>query len=756
MPLDDQSLIAQLLEKHGHWFEDQPVRATGRMTAELYPYEQLFSPLQLNGVQVKNRIVMGPMGNFSMAEETGRPNAKMIHYFSARARGGAGLITSGLVPVTFAVDPSFLEPGGKSYLPRIDRSRTLWAGWRDLAEGIHAYGARFFIQLTAGLGRVGSPECLVKRLKLPISASWNPNFYMPQIPCRPLTDWECRRIIRAAGQAAADAKACQIDGVYLHGHEGYLLDQLTNPAFNRRKLGHFANWETFGLELVREIRRRCGERYPIMYRLDMALALRESYGQKMDQVRALRPFRNERTVAQTLRYMGHLVDAGVDLFDLDLGCYDNWWLPHPPGPMPPACYAEVARVAKAYFSAQGLRTNTGQEVVVVAVGKLGYPDLAEKLLREGWCDMVMLARPLLADPEWPNKVFAGRVDEIVPCIGDQKGCLDELIQGGHLRCTVNPRTGFEDQLPRQAPRAALAKRVAVVGAGPAGVTCACRAAERGHQVTLFERQDRVGGMLLPGAVPRIKFDVANYAQYLAQWVERFRGEHALEVSVNTEVDVELLRAGQFDAVVLATGARPKKLPLEGIALPHVLTAVELLQDPARADAAQRVVVVGGGEVGCEVAHFLAYEKGKAVTVLEMLPHIMATSCTANRGYMIHYLEAHGVQLWNCARPKVIGVDAVLVMRNVSPTVPSPYATWSPVIPENVVNPLARPLRVEEKEVVLPADLVVLAVGMAPDDALYQACLRARVAPEIHNIGDSFAPASILEATRMGEMAGRAV
>ena len=138
---------------------------------------------------------MGPMGNVSMADETGRPSNKMIQYFAERARGGAGLITTGLVPVTFAVDPSLLEPGDLAYLPRIDRSRTVLAGWRDMAEGVHAHGARFFIQLTAGTGRVGSPECLLKRHKLPISASWNPNYYMPSVPCRPLTDRECRKII---------------------------------------------------------------------------------------------------------------------------------------------------------------------------------------------------------------------------------------------------------------------------------------------------------------------------------------------------------------------------------------------------------------------------------------------------------------------------------------------------------------------------------------------------------------------------------
>ena len=166
------------------------------------------------------------------------------------------------MPVSFDVDPSLTEPGDLTILPRIDRSRTVFPGWSILAEGVHSYGARFFIQLTPGLGRVGSPECLVKKFKLPVSASWNPNFYMPAIPCRPLTDGECRKIIKNAGQAAADARALLIDGVYLHGHEGYLLEQMTNTAFNRRKLGRFSDWQAFGIELVKQIRRRCGDRYP--------------------------------------------------------------------------------------------------------------------------------------------------------------------------------------------------------------------------------------------------------------------------------------------------------------------------------------------------------------------------------------------------------------------------------------------------------------------------------------------------------------
>jgi 2-enoate reductase len=752
--MDYAHVIEELVENFGTWFEDEHRLRDGQMTADLFPYDRLFSPIQVNSLWLANRIVMGPMGNVNMVDETGRPGAKMIEYFAERARGGAGLITSGLVPVSFDVDPSLLEPGELTYLPRIDRSRTVFAGWRDLAAAIHACGSRFFIQLTSGVGRVGSPECLVKRHRLPVSASWNPNFYMPAVPCRPLTDGECRKIIRAMGQAAADAQACLIDGVYLHGHEGYLLEQMTNPAFNRRPLGAFRDWQAFGLETVRAVRDRCGPRYPIMYRIDLSLALQATYGPDLSDVGSLRRFRNERTVQMTLDFMHNLVKAGVDMFDVDLGCYDNWWLPHPPGPMPPGCFLALSKIVKDDFALHGVRSNAGLDVPVVAVGKLGYPDLAERALRDGLCDLVMLARPLLADPEWPRKAYAGRVGDIRPCIGDQEGCINEFVHGGHPQCSVNPRAGFEELLPADVPLAPAPRRIAVVGAGPAGIVCACTAAERGHPVTLFDREDRAGGMLVPGSAPRIKFDVANYLAYLTNLLREHARDCYLDIQLGVEVTPELLQAGAFDAVVVCTGARPVVPRVPGIDRPHVVQAIDLLLRPELAAHAGRIVIVGGGEVGCETAYLLAGEQGRQVTVVEMLPYLMKDVCTANRGFLIHYLQKKGVALLNCARLECVEEREVVVTRNVSPTVPDPYVTWAPVLPENVKNPLARRIKVQEERLSLPADLVVLATGLRPDDTLYHACVQAHAAPEIYRIGDAFAPARILEATRAGYRLGR--
>ncbi|NLA82680.1 MAG: NADH:flavin oxidoreductase, partial [Clostridiaceae bacterium] len=445
------------------------------MTQLLYPYKSLFSPIEVNSIKLKNRLVMAPMGNISMAEESGRPNQAMIAYFEERAQGGVGLITSGLVPVSFGLDPSLTEPGGLTYFPKILGSRTHFSGWRDLAHAIHAGGAHFFIQLTAGLGRVGNPQCLINQHKFPVSASLNPNYYLPAVPCLRLSGRKLKKMVKNFGQAAADAKTATIDGVYLHGHEGYLMEQMANRAFNRRKLGRYADWQAFGLDVVREIRRRTGPDYPIMYRIDLSLALKATYGPRMDQVKTLKKFKNERTIQETLAYMKNLVAAGVDIFDVDLGCYDNWWLPHPPTSMKPGLFLEAARLVKADFEHHDIRSNKGLKVPIVGVGKLGYPDLAERALAEDMCDMVMLGRPLLADPQWPKKAYAGRVSDIRPCIGCQEACINEFVEGGHPMCAVNPRTSFESLYPAQLVQAQVKKKVALVGAGPAGFECAMAA-----------------------------------------------------------------------------------------------------------------------------------------------------------------------------------------------------------------------------------------------------------------------------------------
>lgn len=767
------ALVQQLVGSYDNWpasrenASEKPglCGSSARMTQELYPYERLFSPIKINKLTIKNRIVMAPMGNIDMCEETGRPNDMMLQYFFARAKGGCGLLTTGLVPVSHGIDSTVTELDGLTYFPRIDRSRTVMPGWRDLAQGVHAQGSRIFVQLTAGLGRVGNPQCLLTQKKLPVSASFLPNYYIPAIPCMRLSDRKLRRIVTNIGQAAADAHAMGIDGVYLHGHEGYLIEQLSNPAFNHRKLGRYADWRRFGLDMVAEIRRRVGPDYPIMYRIDLSLALEETYDEETLGSTYLGRMRGGRTVEQTLSYMEELVAAGVDVFDVDLGCYDNWWMPHPPASMPAGCFVPVARAVRERFAADGVRSNAGLPVPVVAVGKLGYPDVAERALREGSCDMVMLGRPLLADPEWPNKAFAGRVADIRPCIGCQEGCLNEFVEGGHPQCAVNPRCSFEHLMPESPAPAKSPKRVAVVGAGPAGMVCALAASQRGHAVTLIDASDKLGGKLVAAGAARIKFDVENYRVYLERQVRKQADEGNLTLELGHAATKDALAAARYDAIVCAAGAHEATPPIPGLSelvdAGLAVPATRLLREPELLGQARSVTVIGGGAVGCEVAQWLAVERNVSqVSVVEMLPHMMQGACTANRGHLLHALAGHGVRLLNMTRveraEQTPGGALLHVSRNRHKNVPDPYVSWTPILPENVVNPLAPKVGDDWHEEVIASDLVVIACGGQADDSLFYELQQTHAAPELRNIGDGFAPGRVLEAVRAAYRLGTTI
>lgn len=767
------ALVQQLVGSYDNWpasrenASEKPglCGSSARMTQELYPYDRLFSPIKINKLTIKNRIVMAPMGNIDMCEETGRPNDMMLQYFFARAKGGCGLLTTGLVPVSHGIDSTVTELDGLTYFPRIDRSRTVMPGWRDLAQGVHAHGSRIFVQLTAGLGRVGNPQCLLTQKKLPVSASFLPNYYIPAIPCMRLSDRKLRRIVTNIGQAAADAHAMGIDGVYLHGHEGYLIEQLSNPAFNHRKLGRYADWRRFGIDMVAEIRRRVGPDYPIMYRIDLSLALEETYDEETLGSTYLGRMRGGRTVEQTLSYMEELVAAGVDVFDVDLGCYDNWWMPHPPASMPAGCFVPVARAVRERFAADGVRSNAGLPVPVVAVGKLGYPDVAERALREGSCDMVMLGRPLLADPEWPNKAFAGRVADIRPCIGCQEGCLNEFVEGGHPQCAVNPRCSFEHLMPESPAPAKSPKRVAVVGAGPAGMVCALAASRRGHAVTLIDASDKLGGKLVAAGAARIKFDVENYRVYLERQVRKQADEGNLTLELGHATTKDALAAARYDAIVCAAGAHEATPPIPGLSelvdAGLAVPATRLLREPELLGQARSVTVIGGGAVGCEVAQWLAVERNVSqVSVVEMLPYMMQGACTANRGHLLHALAGHGVRLLNMTRveraEQTPGGALLHVSRNRHKNVPDPYVSWTPILPENVVNPLAPKVGDDWHEEVITSDLVVIACGGQADDSLFYELQQTHAAPELRNIGDGFAPGRVLEAVRAAYRLGTTI
>lgn len=718
-------------------------------------YKMLFEPGNIGKCKVKNRIIMAPMGNINMADPIGRPLQKMIDYFVERAKGGTGLLITGLVPVSYGVDPTVSEDNDTTYFPRIDgSSRTRLAGWRDLTAGVHSYDSKIFIQLTAGLGRVGSPEPALKG-KILKSASINRNFYVPQLPHIPFTDMQIKKIVKSFGQSAVNAKVSGFDGVQLHGHEGYLMDQLTSSPWNRRKFGRYKNKFQFAIDVVREIKKRCGEDFPIIYRVDLTQGLQESYGDEIFKKR----FRGlERTIEEGLEFCKALAEAGVDAFDVDKGCYDNWFFPHPPAYFNDIPYVEkIAGRLKEYFKKENI------DAKVIAVGKLGKPEVAEEVLEKDFADFVMLGRPLLADPYWPRKVYEGREREIIHCIGDQEGCIQSFILGGHPCCTVNPYTGFEDS--KKLEKAEKPKKVAIVGGGPGGCEAAKTAFLRGHEVTLFEKGDRLGGQLIPGSNMKIKHDLARYVSNLNYQMELLQ-KQGLDIRLNTEVTKEDLK-GKYDVIICANGLNPIIPKIDGVEKIRHIEARELLKSGMNLpEDVKKVTVIGGGVVGCELAYSLAYEKGVEVTVIEMLPDLMTGVVHANRSMLLWMMMGKGspsgkaedaiktpIKAYTSSRVVRFEEDKVYILANRKRK--DPYTPWTTLVPENIHNPFDKKLNPKDvEEIVINTDYVVFSTGGRANDGLYYELLREKAANEVYAIGDSRQPGRAFEAITGGNDVAR--
>jgi 2-enoate reductase len=382
--------------------------------------------------------------------------------------------------------------------------------------------------------------------------------------------------------------------------------------------------------------------------------------------------------------------------------------------------------------------------------------LAEEALRAEKCDMIMLGRPLLADPYWPIKTYNGHVEDIIPCIGCQEGCINEFVEGGHPQCAVNPRTSFEYSMPLEPIPTNNVKNIGVIGGGPAGVMFATIAAKRGHKVALIEKTDEIGGKIIPGSIPKIKFELDNYKKYLERQVNNLQKLENFKYIPNTEATLPWIKEQNFDSVVFAIGGKEIMVPFKNLEKANVVEATELLKNPKLVKDIKRAVVIGGGVVGCETAYWLKYEYGLDVTVVEMEKYFMNHVCTANRGHLIYYLEKEGVKLLNCT--KVVGFEegGVKVIQNISKSVPNPYLVWHPILPENIENPLAGKMQVEEQEKIIEADIYVMALGNKPEDSIFYKAQEERLATEIYNIGDSLKNGKVLEATRAANALGRTI
>ena len=578
----------------------------------------LFTPLSIGKVSIKNRFAMAPMGPLGLGDEQGGFNQRGIDYYTARARGGTGLIITG---VTF-VDNTIEEHGmpncpNSTYNP-VQFVRTS----REMTERVHAYNARIFLQMSGGFGRVTIPTNLGEFPPVapsPIQHRWLDK------TCRALTVDEIHELVRDFGEGAYNAKRAGFDGVQIHAvHEGYLIDQFAISLFNQRTDeygGSLENRLRFAREIIEEIKRRCGQDFPVMLRYSpksFIKALREGAlpGEEFEE--------KGRDLPEGVEAAKLLVSYGYDALDVDVGSYDAWWWSHPPMYQKKGLYMPYAKLVKENVN-----------VPVLCAGRMDDPDMAEGAVMDGVCDIISLGRPLLADPDYVNKLRRGERKCIRPCISCQEGCMGRIQEYSMVNCAVNPQAARE-RVTAYNP-VLKAKRVLVIGGGVAGCEAARVLAERGHKPEIMERSDHLGGNLLAAGAPSFKEDDIA----LVRWYENEMQRLNVPVHFNAPVDPASKLYDEYDAVIVATGATPKKFPLGENAPVYTATDALLGKTPI----GERVTVVGGGLVGCETALWLAQE-GKHVTIVEALDRLMAVNkplCHANSEMLERLLPFHGVE-----------------------------------------------------------------------------------------------------------------
>jgi 2-enoate reductase len=639
-------------------------------------FRKLLEPIKIGRVEIKNRVAMAPMGIVGLLNPDGSLGQRAIDYYIERARGGAGLIITSLFKVENEIDhfssiPPIISPEAMS--PFV-----------ELAEAVHALGAKIFVQLTAGFGRVIGPHRLSRQ---PVSASTIPYYWKPEITCRELKTAEIKRLVKSFGMAARMLASAGMDGIELHGHEGYLFDQLTTSIWNKRADkygGDLAARLRFPIEVVDEIRGKARNDFHVQYRFGLKHYMK---GLNRGALPGEEYVEAGRDIEEGLEMAKMLETAGFGALHVDAGCYDSWYWPHPPTYQAHGCMVDMAAEVKKVV-----------RIPVIAVGKLDKPALAEKILEEGKADMIALGRGLLSDPFWVHKVEEGRIEKIRPCIGDHDGCLGRIISGKPISCTVNPVTGRERTYALK--RADKHKKIIIAGGGVAGLEAARAAALRGHGVTLCEKTNSLGGHLIPAGVPPFKKDL----QGLLDWYKSEIQDLGVEVRFGCEVTSDLIHREKADVVIIATGAKPMVPSIPGIEKEWVTTAPEVLLGKKK--LGEKVIVVGGGLIGCETAIWLAEQK-KTVTIVEMLDDLMIGSIPiphANRQMVLDMLKFHHVTVMTGTR---------LV---------------------EVTDEGGHLMNAGLKKTTLNADTLVLSVGLTSNRQLYETL--AGKMPNLYLIGDA--------------------
>ena len=650
-------------------------------------YKNLFTSVKIGSVTLKNRFAMAPMGPLGLSDAQGGFNQRGIDYYTERAKGGTGLIMTGVTFSDCQVEVPSMPNCPNSTCNPVHFIRTS----KEMTERVHAYGAKIFLQMSGGFGRVTIPTNLGEFP--PVAPSAIPHRWLDKT-CRPLTIDEIHSIVKSFGDGAYHAKRGGFDGVQIHAvHEGYLLDQFAISMFNRREDeygGSLENRLRFAKEVVEEIKDRCGQDFPVTLRYSVKSMIKDWRegalpGEEFEE--------KGRDVEEGIKAAKLLVAYGYDALDTDVGSYDSWWWNHPPMYQEKGLYRPFCKMMK-----------EAVDVPVLCAGRMDDPDMASEAVENGICDIISLGRPLLADPDYVNKLRAGRPDSIRPCISCHEGCMGRIQEYSMINCAVNPQAARErDTACRPICKS---KKVMIIGGGVAGCEAARVLAVRGHRPEVYEKSGRLGGNLIPGGAPEFKEDDLKLAAWYAGQLKELR----VPVYFHTAVTGESVLKNDCDAVIVATGSVPRVFSLGEDE--KVFTAAQVLTGEKA--AGDSTVIVGGGLVGCETALWLA-EQGKTVTIVETLDKILAVNgplCHANKDMLERLVPYKGV--------KTVTGAKVTAYKNKMLTAVT-----------------------DGKERMIPCDSVILAAGYQENNSLYEE-LKFEI-PELYLLGDAKKVSNIMYA-----------
>lgn len=569
-------------------------------------YDHLFSPITIGGVKVKNRIAMPAMStNFSNLD--GTPSRKNHAFYAERARGGCGLIFTEAIDINF---PDNRQNNRTMAMNAEDHVQE----WHELVETVHSFGTKIVAQLYHP-GILAKPELNGGEKSVAPSACMG---------AREITRNEIQAVKESFVKNAKMAAAVGFDGIELHAAHMYLLNEFLSPISNQRTDEYGGSIENrFRLlgEIIQEIRTACPNPFMLCVRL-ATIDLFPGGIEKEDGA----------------VYAKMCEEAGADMLNVSCGFY-----------------TKPQQGAETQFEPQGNRLYMADiakkevTIPVSAVGKLYEPAFCDNLIADERVDVVCVGRPQLCDPEWANKARLGRENEIRKCMHCLEGCLAQHFGGNSIRCAINPYVGFEDlYTERSVPATTEEKKIAVVGGGPAGMQFAITATRRGHSVEIFEASDKLGGHMILAGMPPKKESVHRALDWFTGEIER----RSIPVTYNTKVTAEALAQAGYDAVVIATGAKSAVPPIKGIE--SAVDACEALEK--RINFKGKVVIIGGGQIGCDVAH-KAVDEGADVTIIEALDGIGRGYDIFTKDILTEYLQDK-ITLYLNSRVEEVEKDSV--------------------------------------------------------------------------------------------------